>query len=65
MSWRAQISRSIQELRFVACDTSQSSKGLRCVPASGSVGLYRQCALADPATRSRLRSMAFVLIFVN
>ncbi|KAL4171401.1 hypothetical protein KRP22_009496 [Phytophthora ramorum] len=29
MSWRAQISRSIQELRFVACDTSQSSAGLR------------------------------------
>lgn len=32
MSWRAQISRSIQELRFVACETSQSSQGLRCVP---------------------------------
>ncbi|GAB9475441.1 Nadh dehydrogenase [Globisporangium polare] len=29
MSWRAQISRSIQELRFVACETSQSSQGLR------------------------------------
>ncbi|TYZ58007.1 hypothetical protein PybrP1_003502 [[Pythium] brassicae (nom. inval.)] len=29
MSWRAQISRSIQELRFVACDTSQHSHGLR------------------------------------
>lgn len=31
MSWRAQISRSIQELRFVACETSQSSQGLRYV----------------------------------
>lgn len=31
MSWRAQISRSIRELRFVCCDTSQSSQGLRCV----------------------------------
>lgn len=29
MSWRAQISRHIQELRFVACDTSQHSHGLR------------------------------------
>ncbi|RHY26750.1 hypothetical protein DYB32_007326, partial [Aphanomyces invadans] len=31
MSWRAQISRNIQELRFVACSTSDSSKGLRYV----------------------------------
>lgn len=29
MSWRAQISRAVQELRFVACDTSQHSQGLR------------------------------------
>ncbi|OQR81524.1 serine protease family S28, partial [Thraustotheca clavata] len=29
MSWRAQISRNVQELRFVACATSDSSNGLR------------------------------------
>ncbi|OQR97854.1 hypothetical protein ACHHYP_09871 [Achlya hypogyna] len=29
MSWRAQISRNVQELRFVACATSESSSGLR------------------------------------
>ncbi|KDO29356.1 hypothetical protein SPRG_05892 [Saprolegnia parasitica CBS 223.65] len=29
MSWRAQISRNVQELRFVACSTSESSSGLR------------------------------------
>ncbi|KAG9402351.1 ndufa2, NADH:ubiquinone oxidoreductase 10.5kD subunit [Aphanomyces cochlioides] len=29
MSWRAQISRNIQEIRIVACTTSDSSTGLR------------------------------------
>ncbi|RHY22034.1 hypothetical protein DYB25_013346 [Aphanomyces astaci] len=29
MSWRAQISRNIQEIRIVACSTSESSNGLR------------------------------------
>ncbi|KAF0694456.1 Aste57867_14670 [Aphanomyces stellatus] len=29
MSWRAQISRNIQEIRMVACATSDSSNGIR------------------------------------
>uniref|UniRef100_M4BBX2 Ribosomal protein/NADH dehydrogenase domain-containing protein n=1 Tax=Hyaloperonospora arabidopsidis (strain Emoy2) TaxID=559515 RepID=M4BBX2_HYAAE len=46
MSWRAQISRSIQELRFVACDTSQSSVGLRTFFHQN----YRELKMLNPLT---------------
>lgn len=49
MSWRAQISRHVRELRFVACDSSQSSQGLRCV---------RRCA---SGARALLTHVVFVL----
>lgn len=48
MSWRAQISRSIQELRFVACDTSQSSHGLRCAAAlTHNLQCWLRCELTN------------------
>jgi NADH dehydrogenase (ubiquinone) 1 alpha subcomplex subunit 2 len=29
MSWRSEISKSVKELRFVFCQTSPASKGVR------------------------------------
>lgn len=46
MSWRAQISRSLRELRFVACETSQHSQGLRTFIRKN----YNELKMLNPTT---------------
>ncbi|TMW64696.1 hypothetical protein Poli38472_011576 [Pythium oligandrum] len=46
MSWRAQISRAIQEVRFVACDTAQHSQGLRTFFRNN----YAELKMLNPCT---------------
>lgn len=37
MSWRTDIAKNVRELRFVFCQTSQHSKGVRYVPTCASL----------------------------